>query len=169
METTTYQTLSIASLGDSTLPDAKCKPQTHYINYQTSEFFANLQEQKQKKIQYTHQTNDISDIDGARPKTTKERNYVSKSLFVDDIDGAKARFRDRFLQTNRHTNPMQPEYKLPSAEIAPAEPAPFRRDPLMVDDIEGTRTSSRKIFPGRDFREIRDIEGTTPSWKPLHM
>lgn len=163
---TPYQTLSIASLGDATLPDAKCKPQTRYINYNTSELF----EQKKKIIQSTtHQTNDISDIDGARPKTTKERNYVSKSLFVDDIEGAKAKFRDRFLQTNRHTNPIQPEYKLPSADIAPAEPLPCRRDPLMVDDIEGTRTSSRKIFPGRDFRDLSDIEGTTPSWKPLHM
>jgi hypothetical protein len=166
---TAYQTLSIASLGDSTLQDAKNKPRTHYVNYNTGELFANLQEQRQKKHQYTHETNNISDIEGAMPKTTKERNYVSKSLFVDDIDGARARFRDRFLQTNRHTNPMQPEYNLPSAEVAPAEPPPFRRDPLMVDDIEGTRTSSRKVFPGRDFRDIRDIDGTTPGWKPLHM
>lgn len=163
-----YHTLSIASLGNSTLSDAKSKPQIHYVNY-NSDIFSDLQQQKKQfKIQ-THQTNDVSDIDGARPRTSKERNYVSKSLNVDDIDGARARFRDRILHTKRHTDPLQPEYQLPKAEIAPPENPPFHRDPLMIDDIEGTRTSHRKIFPGRDFSDTSDIEGTKPGWKPLHL
>lgn len=163
-----YQTLSIVSLGDATLSDAKSKPQIHYVNY-NSDIFSDLQKQKKQSFIQTHQTNDVSDIDGARPRTTKERNYVSKSLFVDDIDGARARFRDRFLHTNRHIDPMQPEYVLPKAEIAPPENPPFHRDTMMIDDIEGTRTSQRKIFPGRDFGNTSDIEGTKPGWKPLHL
>jgi hypothetical protein len=159
-----YTTMSIASLGDATLLSSKNKPQIHYIRPESL-----VSESKQQLHHHpTHVTNDVSDIDGARPRTTKERNYVSKSLYVDDIDGARARFRDRFLQTNRHTNPLQPEYKLSSAEIAPPAALRCNRDPLMIDDIEGTRTSSRKVFPGRDFNDTRDIEGTKPGWKPLH-
>lgn len=120
-----------------------------------------------KKI--THQTNDISDIEGAKPKIIKERNYVSKSLYVDDIDGAKARFKDRFLQTKRHVDPLVPEYTLPSSEITPSEPLPFRRDNLMIDDIDGTRTSHRKLYPGRNPLQVDDIDGTTPGWKPRHL
>lgn len=163
-----YTSMSIASLGPSTLPNAKNKPQIHYVHHD-SEIF---QESKSISSQWksaTHLTNDVSDIDGACPRQTKERNYVSKSLYVDDIDGAKARFRDRFLQTQRHVNPLQPEYRLPSADIAPPDPPPLRRDPLMIDDIEGTRTSQRKIFLGKDPLLIDDIEGTRPGWKPLHM
>mmetsp|Transcript_22436 Transcript_22436/g.23112 ORF Transcript_22436/g.23112 Transcript_22436/m.23112 type:complete len:477 (+) Transcript_22436:78-1508(+) len=161
-----YNTLSIASLGPSTLSNSKNRPQIHYIR-QSSDLIRDENTSEKKII--THITNDISDIDGARPKTTKERNYVSKSLFVDDIDGAKARFKDRFLQTKRHVNPLVPEYSLPSAQVAPSESQPFRRDNLMIDDIEGTRTSHRKIFPGRDPLQIDDIDGTRPGWKPRHL
>lgn len=159
-----YNSLSIASLGSSTLENAKNRPQIHYIR-QSSDIIRD--DKITNKI--THVTNDISDIDGARPKTTKERNYVSKSLFVDDIDGAKARFKDRFLQTQRHVNPLVPEYSLPTCSIAPSESQPFKRDNLMIDDIEGTRTSHRKIFPGRDPLQIDDIDGTRPGWKPRHL
>jgi hypothetical protein len=159
-----YTTMSIASLGESTLLNSKNKPQTHYIRPELP-----ITEFKHHIHQYpTHVTNDVSDIDGARPRTTKERNYVSKSLCVDDIDGARARFRDRFLQTNRHINPLQPEYKMSSAEIAPPEIIPYHRETMMIDDIEGTRTSQRKVFPGRDFNDTQDIDGTKPGWKPLH-
>lgn len=164
-----YCSMSIASVGPSTLPNAKNKPQIHYIHHD-AEIFQDLKQESHYRVRNkTHETNDVSDIEGSRPKTTKERNYLSNPLNIDDIDGARARFKDRFLLTERHVNPLQPEYRLPSAETAPIDPPPLRRDSLMIDDIDGTRTSQRKILSERDNLQLDDIEGTRPGWKPRHM
>ena len=159
-----YTTLSIASLGSSTLTNMKNRS-LYYKNENTNE----INNDKKLEKKETHITNDITDIEGARPTIRKERNYISKSLIVDDIDGAKARFKDRFLQTQRHINPLVPEYQLPSSYVAPSEPPPFKRDGLMIDDIEGTRTRQKKIYPGRNPLQVDDIDGATPGWKPRHL
>jgi hypothetical protein len=52
----------------------------------------------------------------------------------------------KFTTTRYGTNNLNPTYKLSSVEIRPPTPKEFRRDPLSIDDIEGTR--SKCTFKG---------------------
>lgn len=160
-----YFTLSIASLGDATLPKVDPKP-----------FF-------EKKI------NDISDIAGAHsgPKyqhfynkpqflqsdvhgsTSKalswSRNVRDNSLYIDDIDGTRHSIKDRMMRTGRHVDPLEPSYPLPS--YVPAEyPVPkFVKDPQNHSDIDGSFAKPKKYFSTRDTMRVDDIAGSKP--KPL--
>jgi hypothetical protein len=157
-----YVSMSIASLGDSTLPRQSNKP---------------FQE---KKI------NDVSDIDGARsgPKyqhffnkpqflqsdvqgsTSKPlswaRNVRDNSLYIDDIDGTRHSIKDRMMRTGRHVDPLAPSYPLPS--FVPAEdPVPkFIKDSMEISDIDGTKPKFKKTFAPRDTMNIADIDGARP-------
>lgn len=157
-----YVTMSIASLGESTLPR------------QTSRPF------QEKRI------NDISDIDGARsgPKyqhfynkpqfsqadvqgsTSKPlswaRNVRDNTLYIDDIEGTRHSIKDRMMRTGRHVDPLAPKYPLPS--YVPAEdPVPkFIKDPLYLSDIEGTKPRAKRTFAPKDTMNIADIDGARP-------
>eukprot|EP00602_Paraphysomonas_sp_CaronLab_P004725 CAMPEP_0185020760 /NCGR_PEP_ID=MMETSP1103-20130426/3401_1 /TAXON_ID=36769 /ORGANISM="Paraphysomonas bandaiensis, Strain Caron Lab Isolate" /LENGTH=501 /DNA_ID=CAMNT_0027551861 /DNA_START=17 /DNA_END=1522 /DNA_ORIENTATION=+ len=159
--------MSIATLGDSTLPDAKSKPKVAYIE-KPADVFGNSSIESRKFLVKPN-LHDVSDIDGARPKGVRQRNYESKALYVDDIDGARAKFHDKFLHTKRHVDPLQPDYKLPSVTLAPYEPPKFIKNSMEIDDIEGTRTKQRKVAPSRDTMNLDDIEGSRAGWKPRHM
>jgi hypothetical protein len=168
-----YATMSIASLGPSTLTCHENKPKKAFIS-KPSEIFSPADNQDKtfsstSSLRSKQSINDISDIDGAQPKQYRQRNYVSNGLKIDDIDGTKARVHDRFLRTNRHVDPMNPSYKLPAAEIAPYEPPKFQRDTLEIDDIPGTRSKQRTVIGNRDALHIDDIEGSRSGWKPRHM
>ena len=112
---------------------------------------------------------DNSDVDGAKPmKMHRERNVPNKSLRVDDIDGAQAKIRDRMLLTQRNVNPMEPNYKLPTAHAAaPVEPR-FLRDTLNIDDIEKARPSVPRVYDIRDPISVQDIVGAQANWRPRH-
>ena len=157
-----YVTMSIASLGESTLPRRDSRP---------------FQE---KKI------NDISDIDGARsgPKyqhyfnkpqflqsdvqgsTSKSlswsRNVRDNSLYIDDIDGTRHSIKDRMMRTSRHVDPLVPAYPLPSYVPAEDPPTKFIKDPLDHSDIDGSYSKPKKQFAPRDTMKIDDIAGTRP-------
>lgn len=157
-----YVTMSIASLGESTLPRQLEKP-----------FF-------EKKI------NDISDIEGARsgPKyqhffnkpqflqsdvhgsTSKplswSRNVRDNSLYIDDIDGTRHSIKDRMMRTNRHVDPLAPSYPLPSYVPAEDPPTKFIKDPLDHSDIDGSYPKQKKSLAPRDTMRIDDIEGSRP-------
>jgi len=163
---TQYTSMSIASLGASTLPDAKLHPKVVYLE-KPAEVFAT--EQSKRVLTNRPKFSDISDIDGAHPKLTKQRNYESKILHVDDIDGAKAKYRDRFFDTKRNVDPLQPEYKLPSYKVEPLAPPKFVKDAMNIDDIEGTRTKQKKFTIQRDTMNVDDIEGARSGWKPRHI
>eukprot|EP01032_Pedospumella_encystans_P031072 gene31072-35066_t len=154
--------MSIASLGDPTLPKPEPKP---------------FQE---KKI------NDISDIDGSRsgPKyqhyfnkpqflqsdvqgsTSKAlswgRNVRDNSLYIDDIDGTRHSIKDRMMRTGRHVDPLAPNYALPSYVPAEDPPTKFIKDPQNHSDIEGSFSKTKKYFATRDTMRIDDISGTRP-------
>jgi hypothetical protein len=57
---------------------------------------------------------------------------------------------------------LNPVYKLSHVELRPPTPTALRRDPLHIDDIEGTR--SRRTWKGgeqpRSVNQIDDIDGT---------
>lgn len=161
-----YTSMSIASLGASTLPDAKIHPKVVYLEKPVDVFRGS--EVKRALIDRPN-FGDISDIEGAHPRPTKTRNYLSNALRVDDIEGAKAKYRDRFFDTKRNVDPLQPEYKLPSYSMAPIEPPKFVKDPMNIDDIDGTRTKQKKLAIQRDTMNVDDIEGARPGWKPRHM
>lgn len=168
-----YTTMSIASLGPSTLNNQSNKqfyPQkNNYItnNYNDNNNMKTLLSSSSHLNK--HDINDISDIEGAKPYKYRERNYISKGLYIDDIEGTKAKIHDKFLWTKRNVNPLNPTYKLPTAEVAPYEEPKFLRDNISVDDIEGARTKQRSIIPNRDTLFIDDIEGARSGWKPRHM
>ncbi|KAL2633021.1 hypothetical protein R1flu_004500 [Riccia fluitans] len=69
----------------------------------------------------------------------------------------------------RNTNPLEPQYSLPSF-VEPWIPLPkFVKDSLNVEDIEGARPSSKyKRLERGNQLSVRDIEGTHPGWKPFH-
>lgn len=160
-----YVTLSIASLGEATLPKPEPKP-----------FF-------EKKI------NDISDISGAQPgpkyqhffnkpqflqsdvhgSTSKAlswgRNVRDNSLYIDDIDGTRHSIKDRMMRTGRHVDPLEPSYPLPSYVPAEYPAMKFIKDPLDHSDIDGSYTKQKKYFATRDTLKVDDIDGSRP--KPL--
>lgn len=104
-----------------------------------------------KEYQYTNRQDlyNVNDIDGAQPrKLTKELNE-SFLLRTNDIEFAQPRCVE--FRTNRHINPIDPEYKLPSYTTAPIPKPKFIRDQIDISDIEGTRPG--KLYP----YEKRDI------------
>lgn len=162
-----YLTMSITSAGPATLPPVE------------------------KRYIPTKTTNDVSDIDGARsqPKykvylnkpqflnsdipgsTSKQlihgKNTRDNNLYIDDIEGTRRTIKDRMMRTNRHVNPLEPNYPLPS--FIPVEPVilPFRRDTMDTSDIDGSRPVPQKVFTGppKDTMNISDIVGSSPGLK----
>lgn len=71
------------------------------------------------------------------------------------------------LTTKRHTNPLVPEYDLPTYKAAaPFEPK-FIRDAHDVSDIDGAKPKIPRTFEPREtFRN--DIVGAQANWRPRH-
>jgi hypothetical protein len=162
-----YLTMSITSPGPATLPPVE------------------------KRYIPTKMTNDVSDIEGARsqPKykvylnkpqflnsdipgsTSKQlihgKNTRDNNLYIDDIEGTRRTIKDRMMRTNRHVNPLEPNYPLPS--FIPVEPVipPFRRDVMDTSDIDGTKAMPERAFTGppKDTMNISDIAGASPGLK----
>jgi hypothetical protein len=60
-------------------------------------------------------------------------------------------------------NPLEPDYHLPEAAPAPAEPSRFLRDTLDVSDIEGARRrQARPLLKETLNLSTADIEGSRP-------
>jgi len=82
-----------------------------------------------EKETYVNRTNDI---DGCFPKRLIKEN-ISKTVFNlrnDDIKGTQPQI-NKFIAT-RHCNPLEPEYKLPSAQIKVSTPPKFIRDSINI-------------------------------------
>ncbi len=163
-----YQTMSITSVGPST-----------------------ISENKQRTFA-VKSTNDISDIDGARsgPKYTqytnkapflqsdilgstskqliRERNTRDNSLYIDDIDGTRHQVKDRMMRTTRHVDPLMPVYDLPSFAPDVNVKTRFIKDPQTHSDIEGSNVRLKQVFATRDTMSVRDIEGAQANWRPVH-
>ena len=105
--------------------------------------------------------NKLDDIELARPK--KEKIFVKPNfiLNVRDIDKAYPK-KPNFI-SQRHVNPLNPVYKLPSFPIVPPPTPPkFIRDQIDISDIEKARPN--KLFPmkTRPPKTFDDIEGNHP-------
>ncbi|GMI47560.1 hypothetical protein TrCOL_g2163 [Triparma columacea] len=120
-----------------------------------------------KKPNYTY---DITDIQGSRPLPLhRETNSVVYNLKLDDIEGARPRgATHQNVRLKNPVDPLVPHYKLPSYELPPDGTPKFLRDNLDVTDIQGTRSKPLYKFPTRESFEVRDIEGAQAGWKPRH-
>ena len=138
----------------------------------------------------TRQINNVSDIEGATSKLTRlfvkpdfmsnrdiegstskilhhSRNVMDKSLYVDDIDGARHFIKDRMLTTKRVTDPINPTYKLPSFPAPEPYIPRFVNNSYDISDIEGAQPRIPKEFAPREtFRD--DIVGAKANWRPRH-
>jgi len=55
------------------------------------------------------------------------------------------------------SNPLNPVYKLPSFTVVPPEVPKFIRDPMHIEDIDGTKPIRKKKFAPRDTLNCFDI------------
>jgi len=104
--------------------------------------------------------NKIDDIEKARPNKEiilKKPNFI---LNVRDIE--KAYPKKHFWKSDRHINPLNPVYKLPSFKLLEPEVPKFIRDQIDISDIE--KTKPNKLYPMkmRPFKTYDEIEGVHP-------
>ena len=105
--------------------------------------------------------NKIDDIEYAQPKKEKILNKPNFILDVRDIE--KAYPKKVNPNSQRHVNPLNPVYKLPSYPIPPPPTPPkFIRDQMDISDIE--KTSPNKLFPlkMRPVKTYDEIIGNHP-------
>ena len=101
------------------------------------------------------------DIPKAYPRALHpELNKPCRNLSTNDIE--KAQPREKAFKSNRQTNPLNPEYKLPSSQVQSVTPCKFIRDSFKNDDIEGSKPEKVLKWSQRDNMGVRDIEGAYP-------
>lgn len=157
--------MSLMTLGPSTLPqDTRVTYLKNYSNESSGDF--NF---PRTHTRSSHSVTSVADIFGASSSKPIIRSNPSNPLNVDDIEGAKARVRDKFHMTNRHINPLIPEYPLPSYKTSDPYENRFIKDSMAIDDIAGTRTKrSKNTSLVRDVLNVDDIEGASACWRPRH-
>lgn len=99
---------------------------------------------------------ETGDIHGAQPKAALGlRTGHYDVLSLDDIEGARPHSLD--LKSARVLNPLNPQYKLPSAPPVSFPELPFKRDSYTVDDIEGTKAVAGPRWKMRDTTNAIDV------------
>ncbi|MDR3549756.1 MAG: hypothetical protein P4M11_16030 [Candidatus Pacebacteria bacterium] len=87
-----------------------------------------------------------ADIEGSFPKQLHLGSSLILTLCIglekpeynlktEDIRGTKPNVMKDTIRTNRVTNPLAPDYKLPAVEPRPATPPKFLRDQIKIDVI----------------------------------
>ena len=105
------------------------------------------------------------DIEGSSPQPSVD---LSKKPFdymsVKDIQGASPAIQRSLPHSERHTNPLNPQYSLPSYHDPTPIPVPkFIRDNINYDDVPGVHSKSYKSDkPPRDIMKTDDINGASP-------
>jgi hypothetical protein len=165
-----WSTTSITSFGPPTLDNAKRKPielATRDIN-SVKDIDGASSNFKYNKYTNKPSLYDTSDVEGSKPRSMQRvRNVMDKSLYVDDIDGARTFIKDKMLRTGRHVDPLQPSYDLPSFMSFDHRPQNFLRNTLDVSDVDGAQPKIPKKFAPRDSMP-NDIEGAQACWRPRH-
>ncbi|KAJ1449549.1 hypothetical protein M885DRAFT_470275 [Pelagophyceae sp. CCMP2097] len=164
MDAERFLTMSLGSQGPATIPNRTVRLRASETN-KTSDIAGAASELRY--LRFTHKPDgyETSDITGSKPMALhRASNKVDYSLVVDDIDYARP--RPLIFKTSRETNPLNPEYKLPTAVMAPPPEFKFVRDAHCVADIEGTASKSRFRFAQRATLGADDIEGAQAGWRP---
>jgi len=70
------------------------------------------------------------------------------------------------VTTRQPSNPLNPVYKLPYAEVRTSTPPKFIRDQINIDDIAGAQPNPYNKFNiNRKTNDISDIDGARPKKK----
>ena len=169
MSTDMFTTMSIASFGACTIP----KPETKvFSNKQTNRIDDIKGAQPARKFDgdysYKQDVMKVDDIKGARsnPLIWTRENVPDRSLLIDDIEGTRCKIAKGMSTTNRHVNPLIPEYKLPSFEAASPTITKSRAE-LEAFDVKSPKFTS--IAATRDSYGVADILGAQPGWRPTGM
>lgn len=168
---TNYNSLSLASFGPATLDDSKRREVV--LNKRDSFDPSDIEGTRfvNKHERFANKYNTVEPpISGSTSKVlSKSRNVRDNTLYIDDIEGTRRKVKDRMARTNRHVDPLQPQYELPRYVATEPVIPKFVRDEFLIDDIEGTR--SKPLYPNRpkDILSVNDIEGAKADWKPLHQ
>lgn len=95
------------------------------------------------------------DIQGAKP-SLKQYSYTNKLSYSNSVQGIEKSSPSIIsLKTSRSTNPLIPEYKLPTYTSKPITPPKFIRDTLDTADIsKGKPASSRQVRNSLDVSDI---------------
>ncbi|GMI02962.1 hypothetical protein TrLO_g8767 [Triparma laevis f. longispina] len=168
--------MSLQSIGASTIPNEKAqKQQSLRLNARGTNNISDIDGAKpaqkmNKFINKPNHTYDISDIHGSRPLALhRATNSIDYTLKHDDIEGSRPRgATHKQARSNNPVDPLMPNYKLPSYELPPDPTPKFLRDSLNVGDIDGTRSKPLYRFPTRENVSVIDIEGAQAGWKPRH-
>ena len=168
-----YYSMSITSFGPSTLPRNKHTDRQPPIETRTINNTNDIEGATRTTTLFERYGNKPSflqsDIPGSNPMAlTHSRNCRDNSLYVDDIEGTRAKALDKMATTKRRVNPLEPDYPLPSfIPVEPHQPK-FIRHTMDITDIEGSATQplKRQIYAPRDSYLIDDIVGAQPNWKP---
>jgi len=110
------------------------------------------------KIDFINKLDDIEDAHPKKEKILVKPNFI---LNVHDIDKAFPNKEKKISQ--RHVNPLNPVYKLPSFPVpAPPTPLKFIRDQMDISDIE--KAKPNKLYPMkmRPMKTYDEIEGNHP-------
>lgn len=163
-----YTTMSIASFGPATLGHSAKITNGPFLVKNTNDISDIDGARRYNKFEQfaTKHVAQTSDVMGATSKPlTHSRNTRDNSLYIDDIEGTRNRVKDRMAITERHVNPLNPSYQIPS--YVPAEPAPtkFIRDELYHSDVEGSHSKPLYRTAVRDILGVNDIEGAQVSSK----
>jgi hypothetical protein len=160
-----YQTMSITSPGPATLAKSEKRVLQKRDNNDVSDIDG-AQSGPSYRL-YTNKPQFLnSEIEGATSKQlTRARNVRDNSLYIDDIEGTRHTIKDRMMRTGRHGNPLDPVYPLPSFVPVEQPPTRFIKDPMNIDDIEGSRSKVKKEFTTRDTLNVNDIDGSRPGLK----
>ena len=97
------------------------------------------------------------------------RNHLDYSLKCRDVEYAYPKRSG--LVSDRHSNPLDPDYRLGATFDPPPPPEPEapRRDTMALRDIEGTQPSAvyDKSRPAKNTMDWSDVEGSTI--RPAHL
>ncbi len=159
-----YTSMSITSPGPCLLPDQKRIPKefaTRSIN-SVRDIDGAYTSDKLAKFETRPQFLAERDFPEALPKPlTHTRNVPDRALMVEDIDGAQFTLGGGMDRTNRHVDPLQPDYKLPSYHVsgglfdmASTKPA---RDIMKVRDVNDFKVPRQRST--RDVMALNDIDG----------
>eukprot|EP00906_Rhabdomonas_costata_P006250 RCo009171 len=92
-----------------------------------------------------------------RKRILREAFRPNYSLTTADVNSVP---RQRVSQ--RHTNPNDPEYMLPTFTYQPPDPPPLHRDTLQAADVNTTRYSRKEIRRGVEYLDYSDVVGSSP-------
>jgi hypothetical protein len=165
-----YFTMSIATLGPSTLPKRADKVFAEKITNDISDIDgASRTMSRYERFVNKPIINDAIEVAGSTSKPlTHARNCRDNQLYIDDIDGTRPHIKNRILMTKRHVDPLNPEYTLPAFQpIDPHEPK-FLRNTLDISDIDGTKSKPLYKSATRDTYTNSDIIGSQVGWRPRH-